>query len=88
MGWSLSEGERIPLDWGDRVAIFVDGGSLFRAANHLNLEVDYEKLLPCLLQGRDLLRAYFYTGFSPGNNKQSSFLRWMKTTAIVLYRKS
>ena len=46
MGWALSEGEKVPLDLGDRVAIFVDGGSLFRAASRLNLEIDYEKLLP------------------------------------------
>ena len=87
MGWSWSEDEKVPLDLGDLVAIFVDGGSLFRAANHLNLEVDYEKLLPCLLQGRNLLRAYFYTGFSPGNNKQSSFLRWMQNNGYRVMQK-
>jgi uncharacterized LabA/DUF88 family protein len=87
MGWNFGEDEKIPLDLGDRVAIFVDGGSLFRAASYLNLEVDYEKLLPCLLKGRDLLRAYFYTGFSPGNSKQSSFLRWMQNNGYRVMQK-
>ena len=87
MGWALSEGEKVPLDLGDRVAIFVDGGSLFRAASRLNLEVDYEKLLPSLLQGRDLFRAYFYTGFSPGNSKQTSFLRWMQNNGYRVTQK-
>ena len=87
MGWNLSEGEKIPPDLGDRAAIFIDGGSLFRAANHLNLEVDYEKLLPCLLRGRALLRAHFYTGFSPGNTKQASFLRWMQNNGYRVMQK-
>ena len=87
MGWALSEGEKIPLDLGDRVAIFVDGGSLFRSASRLNLEVDYEKLLPSLLQGRNLFRAYFYTGFSPGNSKQTSFLRWMQNNGYRVMQK-
>ena len=87
MGWALSEGEKVPLDLGDRVAIFVDGGSLFRAASRLNLEIDYEKLLPSLLKGRDLFRAYFYTGFSPGNSKQTSFLRWMQNNGYRVTQK-
>ena len=40
-----------------------------------------------MLQGRDLLRAYFYTGFSPGNNKQASFLRWMQNNRYRVLQK-
>ncbi len=75
------------LDSGDRVVILIDGGSLFRAASHLSLEIDYERLLPCLLQGRQLLRAQFYTGFSPGNQKQSAFLRWMRNHSYRVIQK-
>ena len=69
------------------VVVLIDGGSLFRAAIQLNLEIDYEKLLPCLLKGRELVRAIFYTGFSPGNLKQASFLKWMRNNGYRVLQK-
>jgi uncharacterized LabA/DUF88 family protein len=75
------------LDRSDRVVILIDGGSLFRAATHLNLEVDYEKLLPCLVRGRELVRAHFYTGYSPGNLKQAAFLKWMQNHGYRVLQK-
>ncbi len=69
------------------VVVLIDGGSLFRAATQLNLEIDYEKLLPCLLKGRELVRALFYTGFSPGNLKQVSFLKWMRNNGYRVLQK-
>jgi uncharacterized LabA/DUF88 family protein len=75
------------LDRNDRVVILIDGGSLFRAATHLSLEVDYEKLLPCLARGRELIRAHFYTGYSPGNLKQASFLKWMQNNGYRVLQK-
>ncbi len=75
------------LDRSDRVVILIDGGSLFRAATHLSLEVDYEKLLPCLIRGRELLRAHFYTGYSPGNLKQTAFLKWMQNNGYRVLQK-
>jgi uncharacterized LabA/DUF88 family protein len=69
------------------VVVLIDGGSLFRAATQLSLEVDYEKLLPCLLKGRELVRAIFYTGFSPGNLKQASFLKWMRNNGYRVLQK-
>ena len=69
------------------VVVLIDGGSLFRAATQLSLEIDYEKLLPCLLKGRDLVRAIFYTGFSPGNIKQASFLKWMRNNGYRVLQK-
>jgi uncharacterized LabA/DUF88 family protein len=58
--------------------VLVDGASLFAAAASLAFEVDYIKLLDVLCQGRRLLQAYFYTGISPGNQKQQAFLHWMQ----------
>jgi uncharacterized LabA/DUF88 family protein len=87
LGGTWAEGERGPIDPGDRAVILIDGGSLFRSASHLNIEIDYEKLLPCLLQGRELLRAHFYTGFSPGNLKQAAFLRWMRNHGYRVIQK-
>lgn len=69
------------------VVVLIDGGSLFRAATQLSLEIDYEKLLPCLLKGRELVRALFYTGFSPGNLKQVSFLKWMRNNGYRVLQK-
>jgi uncharacterized LabA/DUF88 family protein len=71
----------------DRVVVLIDGGSLFRAATHLSLEVDYEKLLPCLARGREIVRAHFYTGYSPGNLKQASFLKWMQNNGYRVLQK-
>ncbi len=61
-----------------RVAIFIDGCSLFYAALHLGIEINYTKLLQCLVAGNRLLRPYFYTGVDSSNDKQHSFLLWMR----------
>lgn len=62
----------------DSVVILVDGSNLFYAASYLNLEIDYIKLLHCLTHDRRLMRAYFYTGVDPSNEKQQGFLHWMR----------
>jgi uncharacterized LabA/DUF88 family protein len=62
----------------DRIAIFIDGSNLFYAALQLGIEVDYSKLLQKLVGDRRLLRAYFYTGIDPQNDKQKGFLLWMR----------
>jgi uncharacterized LabA/DUF88 family protein len=62
----------------ERISIFIDGGNLFYAAYQMNIEVDYVKLLVQLVRGRSLLRAYFYTGVDPQNDRQSGFLLWMR----------
>jgi uncharacterized LabA/DUF88 family protein len=62
----------------DRVVILIDASNLFYAAVQLNLEIDYTKLLHHLTQGRLLVRAYFYTGVDPNNQKQQGFLTWMR----------
>jgi uncharacterized LabA/DUF88 family protein len=75
-----SEGgqERLRSTSGQRVAIFLDGSNLFYAASQLQIEIDYVKLLNFLLQGRRLLRAYFYTGTDPSSERQQGFLLWMR----------
>ncbi len=62
----------------ERVVIFIDGANLFYSALKLGIEVDYAKLLCHLIQGRRLVRAYFYTGVDPLNDKQQGFLLWMR----------
>lgn len=61
-----------------RVAIFIDGNSLFYAAFHLGIAINYTKLLHCLTAGNKLLRPFFYTVVDPNNDKQHSFLLWMR----------
>jgi uncharacterized LabA/DUF88 family protein len=61
----------------ERIAIFIDASNLFYGANQLGCEVDYRKLLVRMTQGRSLLRAYFYTGVDPQNDKQRGFLLWL-----------
>lgn len=62
----------------DRIGIFIDGANLFYAAGHLGIEIDYVNLLQTLTQRRRLLRAYYYTGVDPVNEKQQGFLLWMR----------
>ena len=61
-----------------RVAIFIDGSNLFYAALQLGVEIDYAKFLCYLTAGSPLLRCFFYTGVDPTNEKQQSFLLWMR----------
>lgn len=61
-----------------RVAIFIDGANLFYAAWQLGIEIDYTKLLCRLTAGSRLLRSFFYTGVDRTNEKQQSFLLWMR----------
>jgi uncharacterized LabA/DUF88 family protein len=72
------EKPNVSNDHQERVAIFIDGSNLFYAATHLNVEIDYTKLLHCLTKKRKLLRAYFYTAVDSTNKKQQSFLFWMR----------
>lgn len=70
-----------------RVAIFIDGVSLFQTALQLGIEIDYLKLLCHLTGGSRLLRAFFYTAVDTSrpnatrpraNEKQQGFLFWMR----------
>ncbi|MGC8714629.1 MAG: NYN domain-containing protein, partial [Leptodesmis sp.] len=61
----------------DRVIVFIDGSNLFYAALNLGIEIDYTRLLQCLVRNRKLVRSYFYTGVDRTNEKQHGFLLWM-----------
>lgn len=71
------KGENSRADPG-RVAVFIDGSNLFYAALQLGIEIDYTKLLTYLTKNNRLLRAFFYTGVDPTNDKQQGFLLWMR----------
>jgi uncharacterized LabA/DUF88 family protein len=77
---NLTQAHGNPLDTFSRgrVAIFIDGSSLFYAALQLGIEIDYTKLLCLLTAEASLLRAFFYAGVDPTNDKQQGFLLWMR----------
>ncbi len=82
-----SWGDVSELEQSQRIAIFIDGANLFYAAMQLNLEIDYTKLLHFLIKGRQLLRAYFYTGVDYTNEKQQGFLLWMSRNGYRVVKK-
>ncbi|MBE9197517.1 MULTISPECIES: NYN domain-containing protein [unclassified Nodularia (in: cyanobacteria)] len=83
----LSNSSLLNLENRGRVAIFIDGVSLFHTALQLAIEIDYLKLLCHLTGGSRLLRAFFYTAVDTSrpsaarprpNEKQQGFLFWMR----------
>jgi len=78
--YSYEEIARAPSvePFSQRVVVLIDGSNLFYAASYLNLEIDYVRLLRCLVSDRRLVRAYFYTGVDRTNEKQQGFLHWMR----------
>lgn len=62
----------------EKIAIFIDGASIFYAALQLGIEIDYCKLLRFLTKDCKLLRSFFYTGIDPSNQKQQNFILWMR----------
>jgi uncharacterized LabA/DUF88 family protein len=58
---------------GKNVAVFVDVANIFYAAKAAGVDIDYVTLLRSASAGRDLVRAYAYTGLDPDNENQRNF---------------
>jgi uncharacterized LabA/DUF88 family protein len=58
---------------GKNVAVFVDVANIFYAAKAAGVDIDYVLLLKSASAGRDLVRAYAYTGLDPDNENQRNF---------------
>ena len=58
---------------GKNVAVFVDVANIFYAAKAAGVDIDYVTLLKAATAGRDLVRAYAYTGLDPENENQRNF---------------
>jgi uncharacterized LabA/DUF88 family protein len=58
---------------GKNVAIFVDVANIFYAAKSAGVDIDYVTMLKSATAGRDLVRAYAYTGLDPDNENQRNF---------------
>jgi uncharacterized LabA/DUF88 family protein len=58
---------------GKNVAVFVDVANIFYAAKAAGVDIDYVTMLKSATAGRDLVRAYAYTGLDPDNENQRNF---------------
>ena len=58
---------------GKNVAVYVDVANIFYAAKAAGVDIDYVTLLKTASAGRDLVRAYAYTGLDPDNENQRNF---------------
>ena len=58
---------------GKNVAVFVDVANIFYAAKAAGVGIDYVTLMRGATAGRDLVRAYAYTGLDPDNENQRNF---------------
>lgn len=74
------EPERIVSPWRGRVAVFIDGLSLFYGARKLGIELDYIQLLRYFSREGRLLHAFFYAGIDEAleTSRQQGFLTWMR----------
>ena len=55
------------------VAVFIDVANLYYSARGQDVDVDYVALLKHATKGRDLIRAYAYSGLDPENENQRNF---------------
>ena len=63
---------------GKNVAVFVDVANVFYAAKAAGVDIDYVTLLKAASAGRDLVRAYAYTGLDPDNENQRNFHEFLR----------
>lgn len=62
----------------ERVAVFIDGASMFYLQRKLGFHIDYKKLLDHFTDGRELYNAFYYTGLNaPSEVKDRKFLEAM-----------
>ena len=59
------------------MAMFVDVANMYYAARGQDVDVDYVALLKHATKGRDLIRAYAYTGLDPENENQRKFIDFL-----------
>lgn len=80
--WQAKTPSPPPAVNGDRgrVAVFIDGLSLFYGARGLGIEVDYKQLLRYFARDGRLLHAFFYAGVDSEleHSRQQGFLIWMR----------
>jgi len=69
------------------VAVFIDVANLYYAARGQDVDVDYVALLKYATKGRDLIRAYAYSGLDPENENQRKFLDFLSKNGYKVVHK-
>ncbi|HUG29124.1 MAG TPA: NYN domain-containing protein [Candidatus Limnocylindria bacterium] len=69
------------------VAVFVDVANIFYAAKAAGVDIDYVTLLKASSAGRDLVRAYAYTGLDPDNENQRNFHDFLRRSGYKVVSK-
>jgi uncharacterized LabA/DUF88 family protein len=69
------------------VAVFVDVANIFYAAKAAGVDIDYVTLLRSASAGRDLVRAYAYTGLDPENENQRQFHAFLARSGFKVMSK-
>jgi uncharacterized LabA/DUF88 family protein len=69
------------------VAVFVDVANIFYAAKAAGVDIDYVTLLKAASAGRDLVRAYAYTGLDPENENQRNFHDFLRRNGYKVVSK-
>jgi uncharacterized LabA/DUF88 family protein len=72
---------------GKNVAVFVDVANIFYAAKAAGVDIDYVTLLKASSAGRDLVRAYAYTGLDPDNDNQRNFHDFLRRSGYKVVSK-
>ena len=71
-----------------RIAVFIDGSNLFfTTTHHLQFDIDFTKLVPRLIENNKLVRACYYTGNDPYNEKQQKFFHMLRCTGYKVVTK-
>jgi uncharacterized LabA/DUF88 family protein len=69
------------------VAVFVDVANLYYSARGQDVDVDYVALLKAATKGRDLIRAYAYSGLDPENENQRKFIDFLNKNGYKVLTK-
>ena len=69
------------------VAVFVDVANLYYSARGQEVDVDYVALLKSATKGRDLIRAYAYSGLDPENENQRKFIDFLNKNGYKVIHK-
>ena len=69
------------------VAVFIDVANLYYSARGQDVDVDYVALLKHATKGRDLIRAYAYSGLDPENENQRKFLDFLSKNGYKVVHK-
>jgi uncharacterized LabA/DUF88 family protein len=69
-----------------RVAVFVFEANMFYTQRHLCWHIDFKRLLHCLVEGKTLHNAFYYTGVNPDRPVDEGFYRFLANAGFAVRR--